>query len=226
MLRNRLMMAGAAAALFMASPALAHNLAQDPESDASPPPGEAVEAPPVDQETDGAAVAPANTPPDAMQTNPMEPPPSPPPAATPPPDGSPPNVGEVPETDVVASSPRPNPGEDAAPPAPEESWGPETPGEDAVSYNQADEEGWSEPEEGAAPPEAMEAEPAEPEPMTPRPDPAMPTEPVDPPEDMAPPVPEPMEPPADSAVPPPPIDPAPDAGEEDDDPMDPEPPGA
>ena len=66
---------------------------------------------------------------------------------------NPPNVGEVPETNVVASSPRPNPGEDTAPPAPGESWGPATPSEDAVAYEQAEEDGWSEQYNAAPPPE-------------------------------------------------------------------------
>lgn len=133
---------------------------------------------------------------------------------------NPPNVGDVPETEVNASSPRPNPGEDSAPPAPAQPWAPETPGENAVSYNQADDEGWSEPD--GAPPAGEAAMDAATEteaaPMTPEPDPIPPADPMNPPAD-------PMEPPADSAIPPPPIDPAPDAGMEDDDPVDPEPPG-
>ena len=136
---------------------------------------------------------------------------------------TPPNVGEVPDTNVIASQARPNPGEDSAPPPTDESWGPETPGENAVAYEQADEEGWSEPE---APADAVEPEeealPVEPEPAAepepvaqPTPDPMMPNDAMTPPDGM--------EPPADTTLPPPPIDPAPDAAE--DDLMDPTPPG-
>ncbi|MFN4297970.1 MAG: hypothetical protein ACK4FB_14165 [Brevundimonas sp.] len=142
---------------------------------------------------------------------------------------TPPNVGEVPETEVTASQPVPNPGEDSAAPATGDSWEPETPGEDAVAYEQADEEGWSEPEapaDAVEPEEALPAEPepvadpapmAEPEPMAqPTPDPMTPDDAMTPPDGM--------EPPADTTIPPPPIDPAPDAAE--DDLMDPTPPGA
>lgn len=132
---------------------------------------------------------------------------------------TPPNVGEVPETQVNASSPRPNPGESDAPPAPSEPWTPETPGPEAVAYDQAEDEGWSEPD--SAPPAgeaAMEAsDEVEEAPMSPQPDPTPPADPMNPAVD-------PMEPPADTTIPPPPIDPAPDAAE--DDLMDPEPPGA
>lgn len=127
------------------------------------------------------------------------------------PASNPPNVGEVPETEVNASAPRPNPGEDSAPPAPTQPWAPETPSENAVLYNQADDEGWSEPD-GAPPAGEAATDVATETEAAPDPDPLPPADP--------------LEPPADSTVPPPPIDPAPDAGLEDDDPLDPEPPGA
>ena len=89
---------------------------------------------------------------------------------------NPPNVGEVPETEVNASSPRPNPGETTAPPAPTQPWTPETPSENAVPYSQADDEGWSEPD--SAPP----ADPLNPpaDPMEPPADSAIPPPPIDP----------------------------------------------
>ncbi|MFN3814858.1 hypothetical protein [Brevundimonas sp.] len=145
---------------------------------------------------------------------------------------TPPNVGEVPETEVTASPPQPNPGEESAAPATDDAWEPETPGEDAVAYEQAGEEGWSEPDAPAdtvepapvAEPEeeALPVEPApmaepEPEPMAqPTPDPMTPDDAMTPPDGM--------ELPADTTIPPPPIDPAPDAAE--DDLLDPTPPGA
>lgn len=128
---------------------------------------------------------------------------------------SPPNVGEVPETEVNASAPRPNPGEDAAQRAPTEPWAPETPGENAVSYNEADDEGWSEPEAAPAGEAAMEAAEEAEEPAAPAPPDAL-MSPAD----------TPMEPPADTTIPPPPIDPAPDAGADDADPPRPDQPEA
>ena len=108
---------------------------------------------------------------------------------------TPPNVGEVPETNVTASQPRPNPGEDSAPPATEEARGPKRPARMQWPMNRPMRKAGaslkrpptrSNPKKKPSPSSLSHA--AEPEPVAqPTPDPMTPNDAMTPPDGMEPP---------------------------------------